>query len=91
LALLGGKCNWPGCDWTDERALQIDHIHGGGRAEYQRSLNGAMYLRKVLRTENPHLKYQLLCANHNWVKRAINDENGTAARDSARQSNNLGE
>lgn len=71
FARLGGRCNWPGCPWTDHRALQIDHVRDDGSLE--RRLNGrdqsALYLR-VLRCKDVAEKYQLLCANHNWVKRA---------------------
>ena len=75
VALLGDKCSWPGCEWTDPRVLQIDHIHGGGRQEYKKQVNARSYYLKILRMENPKIKYQLLCANHNWIKRIENSEN----------------
>jgi hypothetical protein len=71
LALLGPKCNWPGCTWTDPRALQIDHIHGLGGLKREPSYY--TYL-DILKMDNPHRKYQVLCANHNWVKRYENNE-----------------
>jgi hypothetical protein len=67
---LGGKC--VRCGFSDTRALQIDHVKGGGK--YQSKLMGrAVYYRYVL----AHLQdgeYQLLCANCNWIKRAENNE-----------------
>ena len=73
---LGGKCVV--CGWDDYRALQVDHIGGGGRKE-ARSLgckggNRTYYLHIY---NHPELKehYQLLCANHNWIKIYMNKEN----------------
>lgn len=66
---LGGKCAWhEGCTWTDPRALQVDHVHGGGNEE-KRELKGstAKFYQKVLADTTG--KYQLLCACHNVVKR----------------------
>lgn len=69
---LGGRCCK--CGFDDARALQIDHVHGGGSKE-RRLIgrgNGATFYKKVLAdTEN---KYQLLCANCNWIKRYENKE-----------------
>lgn len=65
---LGSKCAWHGCDWTDVRVLQIDHVHSNGNRE-RKELKGnqtALY-RKVMSDESG--AYQLLCANHNWIKR----------------------
>lgn len=70
IAYYGSKCSQ--CDWNDPRALQIDHIFGDGRVERKigmRNLN--TYYKRVL--ANPE-RYQLLCANHNWVKRIENNE-----------------
>lgn len=80
VALLGGVCAWPGCEWTDIRALQIDHKYGGGTKE-SKELGNIRLLRKVLKDPSP---YQLLCANHNWVKKHENSENvdfSTRSRD----------
>lgn len=65
--LLGGKCKR--CGFTDGRALQIDHINGGGYQEIKKNSAKRRYklvLESVQRKEN---KYQLLCANCNWIKR----------------------
>lgn len=71
-AALGGKCVV--CGWEDHRALQIDHVSGGGNVERkQLKLNTTRFYRHVV--ANAHTgQYQLLCANHNWVKRFEQDE-----------------
>ena len=70
---LGGKCNR--CGFSDERALQIDHINGDGAKERkERNFKGNFHkhvLESFLKQEN---KYQLLCANCNWIKRVENNE-----------------
>jgi len=70
--LLGNKCVH--CGFSDIRALQIDHINGGGNKEV-RKVSGNYY--KFLLTDIPNNpeKYQTLCANCNWIKRSINNEN----------------
>lgn len=71
LTLLGRECAFCGYN-TDERALQIDHVNGGGLKE-----------RKALRTYTAYAKhifavngegYQTLCANCNQIKRFENRE-----------------
>lgn len=70
---LGSKCNK--CGFNDMRALQIDHINGGGSKERKELGFHGQFHRQVLKSflarEN---KYQLLCANCNWIKRFENDE-----------------
>lgn len=61
---LGNKCVH--CGFLDIRALQIDHVHGGGTQEL-RALQYNDYLRKVLKDTEGN--YQLLCANCNSIKR----------------------
>ena len=85
IALLGGRCSSPTCHWvnddgsigcTDFRALQIDHVEGhgtndikaGGTAWYDRVL-------KFIKSDLTQTKYQLLCANCNWIKRSVKNEN----------------
>ena len=63
LKLLGGKCAWTDCTWVDPRALQIDHKQGGGWLD----VKGQTLLRKILKLNGEG--FQLLCANHNWIKR----------------------
>ena len=72
---FGNKCK--NCGFSDRRALQIDHINGGGHKE-RVSKGTKTMLRdtvKLLR-ENPaqfFSQYQLLCANCNWIKRYTHD------------------
>ncbi len=73
LDKFGRVCNK--CGFTDERALQIDHVHGGGRAERngKRQTTTVMaFLRRVLADRDG--EFQLLCANCNWIKRDENNE-----------------
>ncbi len=67
--LLGERC--VSCGYTDRRALQIDHIHGGGGKERDCGLV-AMY-RRIIRLGGEG--YQILCANCNCIKMVENDEN----------------
>lgn len=63
---LGDCCKH--CGFSDTRALQIDHVNSAGSIE-RKALNGIPYLNKVLKFISSG-KYQLLCANCNWIKRA---------------------
>lgn len=57
---------------ADSRALQLDHINGGGSQE-QREIGpiSAHYYRNP---QELFEKFQLLCANCNYIKRHENDE-----------------
>ena len=72
LELMGGKCIR--CNFSDERALQIDHVNGGGVKEMNKisKVYHKIVIQSVLNNEK---KYQLLCANCNWIKRSENNEN----------------
>jgi RNase P subunit RPR2 len=54
------------CGFLDQRALQIDHIFGDGQTD-NADHRGLGFLRKVL--ADVAGRYQLLCANCNWIKR----------------------
>ena len=69
LAFLGNKCCR--CGFNDPRALQIDHVNGGGKQELK-NVSRHTYYRKVL--ADTQGRYQLLCANCNWIKRTENGE-----------------
>jgi len=73
--LLGNKC--VRCGFSDIRALQLDHIKGGGGIE-RRKIGSSMYLYfyiiKQLKKGKGFDKYQLLCANCNWIKRSEEKE-----------------
>jgi hypothetical protein len=76
LALIsGGAVACKHCGFSDWRALQIDHVNGGGM--YDRDtlagLTNLWTFRRKLRDPEyliaARLKYQILCANCNWIKR----------------------
>jgi hypothetical protein len=70
LTRMGSSCIQ--CGFDDWRALQIDHIHGGGTAEFKILHPGSRaYFAKVLANPND---YQLLCANCNTIKKIENGE-----------------
>lgn len=69
---MGGRCL--GCGWTDERALQVDHVHGGGARRHDRNDGAAFYRRVIDSLARGEGKYQLLCSNCNWIKRHEREE-----------------
>ena len=74
LDLLGNHCIR--CGFDDVRALQVDHIKGGGSKERKAWKGGNnFYLLKEILNNGWEGKYQLLCANCNWIKRFENNEN----------------
>lgn len=64
LKKFGGKC--VKCGFDDPRALQVDHINGGGQKEFK-DLGVRRYYKNIL--EDKEGRYQLLCANCNAIKR----------------------
>lgn len=71
ILLLGGRC--VKCGFSDHRALQFDHINGGGNRERNSGIRAGAHLhRRVLKGNHEGL--QLLCANCNWIKRYENNE-----------------
>lgn len=70
LELAGGvRCSI--CNFGDWRALQLDHKEGGGG----RDREIARSQKKTLEDLRAHPdKYQVLCANCNWIKRYTNNE-----------------
>jgi hypothetical protein len=76
VRVLGGKC--VKCGFSDIRALQIDHINGGGTKELKEfySMGKIKYYKSIIENELRNNKYQLLCANCNWIKRFENNEFG---------------
>ena len=73
LNAFNNKCKK--CGFDDVRALQIDHVNGGGVKElgYKNRISRMPYYRKILR-EISSGKYQLLCANCNLIKRHTHNE-----------------
>lgn len=70
LDKLGRKC--VKCGFSDERALQVDHIKGNGREELRR-LGHRKFAKKVLADKQGE-EYQILCANCNTIKKVVNRE-----------------
>ena len=73
LALLGMKC--VKCGFSDERALVLDHVKGGGLKELAVFAGNKMMYRYYL--NHPTLarqRLQVLCANCNAIKRYENGE-----------------
>lgn len=69
MCLLGERC--AKCGYSDSRALQIDHIDGGGSKE-RREIGARGILIKIL--EHGISGYQVLCYNCGQIKRIENRE-----------------
>lgn len=67
---LGGKCQK--CGFSDKRALQIDHVDGGGN-KHRKTIHPTTFYRQIL-NDTVEIKVQLLCANCNFIKRYENKE-----------------
>lgn len=72
IEIMGGKC--VKCGINDHRVLQVDHINGGGYIERKNALTRNFNRRVIRSVENNEGKFQLLCANCNWIKRYENKE-----------------
>lgn len=70
--MLGHKCAV--CGFEDARALQIDHINGDGYIDRGNRGYNYAFFKEILADPNAKLKYQILCANHNWIKRHEQNE-----------------
>lgn len=68
----GLGCCWAECDWVDIRALSLDHLKGGGTRHRKDIGVGEMY-GWIVRKGYPR-GYQTLCMNHQFVKKAENNE-----------------
>lgn len=80
----GAKC--VKCSYLDPRALQLDHINGGGCKDMKNHTNTEQLVRYYIK--NPELAkktLQVLCANCNWIKVHVNRENELAKRVAARK------
>src|SRR5581483_2831054 len=75
IKALGGKCAFNGCQVTDTRLLQVDHKKKQRWTGNQERLyvypNTQQYFRHILRHKE---NYQVLCANHNVLKKYVEDE-----------------
>lgn len=77
LDLLGRKCIR--CGFDDLRALQIDHINGGGTKERKELGNQYNRYRHILKMKGEG--YQILCANCNRIK--VHENHECRKRDTA--------
>lgn len=63
------------CGFTDVRALQIDHINGGGRRQRREDgLKHGQAMYRWIKKNNYPDGFQILCANCNWIKKHENHE-----------------
>lgn len=76
LKFHDGKCLR--CGFADPRALQFDHVNGGGAIERETQTNLGQFYRSIAKGLRPDI--QLLCANCNCIKRIENDEHGNLRR-----------
>jgi hypothetical protein len=74
MAYGGLKCKV--CGFDDIRALQLDHIKGNGSKQAKELKGKGWTLYRWLKKNSYPPGYQVLCANHNWIKRAENKEYG---------------
>lgn len=74
FAAIGGKCTR--CGFTDERALQLDHVNGGGSKirKTRGTLAQKTLYKRIALGEYTGPALQLLCANCNIIKRMENKE-----------------
>lgn len=68
---LGGVCQK--CGFSDSRALQFDHVDGGGSKQLKH-ISSMTHCSNILRGAYPDGMLQLLCANCNWIKKYENNE-----------------
>ncbi len=62
------------CGFVDVRALQLDHVNGGGSRFLGNGRSPYTHYGQILKDEDIKGKYQILCANCNWIKRYENNE-----------------
>lgn len=62
------------CGFPDRRALQIDHVNSDGASDRD-SKSTCRILNEVL-TSSPGERFQLVCANCNWILRHERGEHG---------------
>lgn len=74
LEKLGGAvCKH--CGFSDVRALQIDHVNGGGYKERKhKSPSKVIQNIRDMSVREARKKYQVLCANCNFIKRYTHNE-----------------
>ena len=73
IDFLGGKCIK--CGFSDYRALQVDHTRGDGKKHREEEGNKFCYKLYKSVAEDTSGRFQLLCANCNWIRKSENNEN----------------
>ncbi len=63
------------CEFSDMRALCLDHVNGNG-SEDRKRFHGSVHLFRHLRDKGYPDGYQILCANCNYIKASENGERG---------------
>jgi len=66
MELLGNKCCR--CGFDDWRALEIDHVNGGGNQTRRKGTDAAYYRKILEEIKSGSREYQLLCSNCNKIK-----------------------
>ena len=74
FVIMGHECVQ--CGFSDKRALQFDHIDGGGNQEVKKFKSNTTMLR-YYRDRPAEMKdhFQILCANCNRIKAITHNEN----------------
>lgn len=72
FALFGSVCCR--CDFSDTRALQLDHINGAEEPAGHKMRGGRYLYLALIKGERELEDFQLLCANCNSIKRFENGE-----------------
>ena len=69
IYLMGGKCAV--CGFEDYRALQIDHVNSDGSSHREKMYGNIVAYHKEIRESviSGEGRFQILCANCNWIKR----------------------
>lgn len=81
LDFFGSKC--VKCGFDNPKALQLDHINGDGYKDRKKRWNWFQKYKWIKRyPKAAKKKYQLLCANCNWIKKFDNNEIGPKRRNS---------
>jgi hypothetical protein len=66
LEVLGGKC--VRCGFSDHRALQVDHVNSDGFSDTRCRKDRYTFYKHIVQEGHASGRYQLLCANCNWIK-----------------------
>lgn len=71
LTAYGGCC--ARCGFKDPRALQIDHVEGGGSKHWREAVSQTSFMKEMLASVGTG-RFQCLCTSCNWRKRYERNE-----------------